>query len=65
MEEKRCRVFVNGKECGLPLTILDGESEKGAPYDIAAYACGLGHRSHLLPESKTRRGSTGKDEELP
>jgi hypothetical protein len=65
MEEKRCRVFVKGKECGLPLTLLDREAEKIARYNVAAYQCGLGHRSHFLPESISRSGSTGKDEELP
>jgi hypothetical protein len=51
MEHKRCPVFVDSKECGLPLTLLDRESEKLAPYNIAAYECGLGHRSHFLQES--------------
>jgi hypothetical protein len=60
MEQNRCGVFVRGKECGLPLTLLDGESEKGAPHKIAVYACGLGHRSHFLPEPKSTTGSTPK-----
>jgi hypothetical protein len=28
MEDKRCPVFVDGKECGLPLTLLELEAEK-------------------------------------
>jgi hypothetical protein len=51
MEDKRCPVFVDGKECGLPLTFLDRESDKVAPHNIAAYECELGHRSHFLQES--------------
>jgi hypothetical protein len=39
MEDKRCPVFVDGKECGLPLTRVDLEVEKIARYDLATYQC--------------------------
>jgi hypothetical protein len=43
-------VYVDGKECGLPLTLLDREAEKIARYDLVIYECGLGHRSYFLQE---------------
>ena len=48
MEDKRCLVFVGGKECGLPLSQIDREAEKIARYDVATYQCGLGQRSYFL-----------------
>ena len=48
MEEKSCPVFVDGKECGLPLIPTDLEAEKIARYDLATYECGLGHRTYFL-----------------
>jgi hypothetical protein len=50
MEDKRCPVFVDGKECGLPLTLLELEAEKVARYNLAGYKCSLGHRSYFLHE---------------
>jgi len=41
MEDKKCAVFVDGKECGLPLTRVDLEGEKIARYDLATYECSL------------------------
>ena len=60
MEHKSCPVFVDGKECGLPLSEIDREAEKIARYDFVTYECGLGHRSYLLlePESKARPSDT-------
>jgi hypothetical protein len=59
MDEKKCPVFVDGKECDLPLTQVDC-SEKIARYDLATYQCGLGHRSYFLcePEDQPRRDKT-------
>jgi hypothetical protein len=54
MEDKQCPVFVDGKECGRPLTLVDLEGEKIARYDLATYECSLGHRSYILLEPKTR-----------
>jgi hypothetical protein len=34
MEDKRCAVFLEGKECGLPLTLVDLEGKKVARYDL-------------------------------
>ena len=50
MEDKRCPVFVDGKECGRPLTRVDLEAEKIARYDLATYQCSLSHRSYILLE---------------
>jgi hypothetical protein len=50
--DARCLVFVDGKECGLPLTRVDPEAEKIARYDLATYQCSLGHRSYFLLETK-------------
>jgi hypothetical protein len=50
MEDKSCPVCVDGKECGLPLTLLDPEAEKIARYKVAIYECGLGHRAYFLQE---------------
>jgi hypothetical protein len=47
---QNCLVFVDGKECGLPLAQVDCEAEKIARYDLATYQCGLGHRSYCLQE---------------
>jgi hypothetical protein len=53
MEEKRCPVFVNGKECGLPLTQIDREGKTTARFDLATLECSQGHRSHFLRELST------------
>lgn len=50
MEEKRCLVLVDGKECGLPLSPVERQAEKIARYDLVTYQCGLGHRSYFLLE---------------
>jgi hypothetical protein len=50
MEQKTCSVFVDGKECNLPLIPVALEAEKIARYDLVTYACGLGHRSYFLLE---------------
>jgi hypothetical protein len=55
MEEKRCLVFVDGKECGLPLSQVDGKAEKIARYNLVTYQCGLGHRSYFLLEPEPSR----------
>jgi len=52
MEDKKCAVFVDGKECGLPLTRVDLEGEKIARYDLATYECSLRHRTYFLLEPK-------------
>jgi len=52
MEDKRCEVFLDGKECGLPLTLVDLEGKKVARYDLATYECGLRHRTYFLLEPK-------------
>jgi hypothetical protein len=51
---QNCPVFVEGKECGLPLAQVDREAEKIARYDLATYQCGLGHRSYFLHEPLER-----------
>ena len=55
-----CPVFVDGKECGLPLTPVNCEAENIARYDLITYECGLGHRIYFLlePESKARPSDT-------
>jgi hypothetical protein len=53
MEDKMCPVFLDGKECGFPLTPVDLEAEKIGS-DLATYECGLGHRSYFLREPKTK-----------
>ena len=57
MEDMKCPVFVDGKECGLPLTAVDRKSEKMARHEAGIYQCDLGHRSLFLPEAKGPRGS--------
>jgi hypothetical protein len=54
MEDKRCPVFVNGKECGLLLTRVGLEAEKIARYDLATYQCSRGHRTLLLLEPRSK-----------
>ena len=63
MEDKRCPVFVDGKECGLSLTQVDLEAEKIARYDLATYQCSLGHRSYILlePRSKDRPSAMARE----
>jgi len=36
MEDKRCPVFVDGKECGRELTEVDREAKKIARYDLGS-----------------------------
>ena len=52
MQPQRCPVFVDGKEYGLPLTLVDLEGKKIARYDLATYECNLGHRTYFLLEPK-------------
>ena len=52
MEGKKCAVFLDGKECGLPLTLVDREGKKIARYDLATYECSLRHRTYFLLEPK-------------
>jgi hypothetical protein len=59
MEDKRCPVFVDGKECGLPLMLIEGEIEKIAIYEVTTYKCSRGHRSYFLNEPRSSSGSTG------
>jgi hypothetical protein len=60
MEDKRCPVFVDGKECGLPVTLLDLQPGKIARYDLVTYQCTLGHHSYALLEPKGTGGSSGE-----
>jgi hypothetical protein len=59
MEDKRCPVFVDGKECGLPLILIEGKVEKIAIYEVTTYKCSRGHRSYFLNEPRSSSGSTG------
>jgi hypothetical protein len=49
MENRKCRVLVNGKQCGLALILVEREFETAT----AVYECPLGHRSYvpLEPEA--------------
>jgi hypothetical protein len=49
MEKRKCTVLVNGKECGLTLTLVERELETAT----AIYECPLGHRTYvpLEPEA--------------
>jgi hypothetical protein len=60
MEDKRCPVFVDGKECGLSLILIEDEVEKIARYEVATYKCSRGHRSYFLNEPGSSSGSTGE-----
>jgi hypothetical protein len=52
--DARCLVFVDGKECGGPLTRVDLEG-KIARYDLATYQCSLVIARILFePRSKAR-----------
>ena len=64
MEHKSCPVFVDGKECDRPLTLVDLEGKKIARYDLATYQCSLGHRSYFLlePKSKARPSDMAREE---
>jgi len=61
MEDKRCPVFVDGKECSLPIILVEREAGKVARYDLGTYQCVLGHRTYVLLEPKRTRGSTGEE----
>jgi hypothetical protein len=61
MEDNKCPVFVDGKECGLPVILLNRETRKIARYDLGTYQCGLGHRSYVLLEPDRTGESTGQD----
>ena len=65
MEDNKCPVFVDGKECGLPampLTRVDLEVEKIARYDLGTYQCSLGHRSYVLLEPDGQEDQPAKTE---
>jgi hypothetical protein len=63
MEDKKCPVFVDGKECGQSLTRVNLEAEKIARYDLATHQCSLGHRSYILlePQSKGRTSDIARE----
>ena len=61
MEDRKCMVFVDGKECGLQLYPIDGEAQKVARYDLGTYRCGLGHRSYFLLEPSQSKGPARKE----
>jgi hypothetical protein len=44
MENRKCPVLVNGKECGLELIMVDQEIET----ETGTYECSLGHRTNVL-----------------
>ena len=52
MEHKSCSVFVDGKECGRELILVDLEGKKIARYGLATYECNLRHRTYFLLEPK-------------
>ena len=52
MEDKKCPMFIDGEECGHPLTRVDLEAKKIARYDLVVCECSLGHRSFFLREPK-------------
>jgi hypothetical protein len=43
MQTTKCPVLVDGKECGLALSVVDRELETGT----ATYECALGHRTYV------------------
>jgi hypothetical protein len=51
MEKRKCPALVNGKECGLTLTLVERELETAT----AIYECPLGHRTHVLVGELERR----------
>ena len=59
MEDKKCAMSLDGKECGLPLTLVDLEAEKIARYDLATYECNLRHR-YFKPFT-TRRSESRRE----
>jgi len=61
MEHKSCSVFVDGKECGRELILVDLEGKKIARYDLATYQCSLGHRTYFLLEPRLE----GKTDDTP
>jgi hypothetical protein len=64
MEDKRCPVFVDGKECGRPLTLVNLEGKKIARYDLGIYESSLGHRTYFLLEPKATDPSAMTREEI-
>ncbi len=44
MENRKCPVLVNGKECGLEMLLVDQDIET----EIGTYECPLGHRTNVL-----------------
>jgi hypothetical protein len=44
MENRKCPVLVNGKECNLELILIDQDVET----ETAIYECPLGHRTNIL-----------------
>ena len=57
MEDKRCLVLVDGKECGLPLSRIDREAEKIARYDSSRHInAAWAIRSYFLQEPNWHAG---------
>jgi hypothetical protein len=54
--DRKCVLIVDGKECGLLLTRVDGNAEKIARYDLGIFECRLGHRSYFLLEPPDPKG---------
>ena len=52
MEEKKCPVLVDGKECSLTLTKIDWET------DLGIYECARGHYSYVWKEQQAQGRSS-------
>jgi hypothetical protein len=61
MEDKSCQVFVDGKECGRELILVNLEGKKIARYDLATYECNGRHRTYFLLEPRLE----GKIDDTP
>jgi hypothetical protein len=51
MEQKKCTMLVEGKECGLRLTKIDWET------DLGIYECARGHYSYVWKEQQAQDSS--------
>ena len=57
METRKCRVIVDGKECGLDME-RDETEELTNP--ISSYRCALGHRTHVVAEKRPNNQPGGR-----
>lgn len=55
MKTQKCRVLIDGQECGLELECDEAEINL-----VSSYRCALGHRTHMVSTKKPNHPRGGR-----